>query len=383
MPYQIPGPMGPMGPAGRQGNPGQNGQNGTNGVPGPPGPPGPGANAQVLANAIFVDSQYGNDTNAVPYSLMDSTTNATAHKFQTINAALTKALTLNPLPAIIVYPGTYSVDNLYANGIDYYFYPGATVNRSGVGTDAIFQPLSDGGICRIFGRANFNGNTQSVIKMNTFSGMFFEAQDLVSQVDTVVFTDGQMQVRSNFITSGSKSAIFLGSNLTSQQNTNYLVVNAVSIGNYSNTLTDATINLSAGTATGFAGTVKITADNIGGGTSGNDVVGGINAIGITGQTRIEINGNIISGNITGSRPMINILGMKNTNLTFNGEIIAGIGSFAAGSRSGITTASDNSGSIITFNGNITTNVGPIYLQNGSNETVYLNGIFKANVGSPD
>lgn len=48
----------------------------------PPVPP------NLFANALFVDSAYGNDTGATEGSFMDSATNPVSHKYLTIEAAM-------------------------------------------------------------------------------------------------------------------------------------------------------------------------------------------------------------------------------------------------------------------------------------------------------
>lgn len=370
VPYQIPGPMGPQGPIGLQGNPGPIG---------PVGPPGPGANAQVLANAIFVDSQFGNDTTAIPYSLMDSTTNTIDHKFQTIGAALAVALTLNPKPAIIVYPGTYSVQNIYGNGIIYYFYPGATVTSAGTGGQAIFQPTIASQSCIVYGKADFNGTSLGVIKSIVDSFLHFEANNANALTNSVFYTDGKLEIKARDISSDNNSAIHIGSSVTAST-TNYLLAEALTIINGSATLTESAINLSASASPGFVGSIKITAENIIGSGSGADVISLVNGS-IAGQTFIEINGNITSSNLTGTRPIVSIAGIKNTLFTINGNIIAAppVG-FA--NRTGVTTTLNNTGSIITINGNITSDSVPAYLQSGVHEIAYLNGTFKSNTGTP-
>jgi hypothetical protein len=373
VPFSMMGPPGPQGVPGIQGNPG------IQGVPGSPGPPGPGANAQVLANAIFVDSQYGNDTNAVPYSLMDSTTNATAHKFQTINAALTLALTLNPKPAIIVYPGIYNVQNLYGHDIDYYFYPGTQINTTNI-TGAIFQPTVAGQSCRVFGKANFNGGQLGVIKLIVNSFLQFEGNNLNAQGNAVHYTDGQLEIKARDISSNNNAGILIATS-TSGALTNYLIVNAQTIINGTSNLTEGALNLSAGTAPGFVGSVKITADHIVGSASGGNAVTLTNGV-VTGKTIVEINSDIIALDFTGGKAMVSIAGLLNTILTINGNIVAApVTGFA--NRTGITTTNSNAGSIITFNGNITSDSVPAYLQSGSDEIAYLNGTFKANTGTPN
>lgn len=163
------------------------GGSGKRGAAGPTGPTGPTGPSNLFANALFVDSQFGNDTNAVPFSLMDNSTNPASHKYQTIDAALAAA---NSGDVIIVYPGTYTGGNLWKNGVTFYFYP--------CDVTCDFTDSNGSESMRVYGSGRFLGNGNTTIQLSDFSTLYFEFDTITSAI-CVTIRDNQVTLRGNKI----------------------------------------------------------------------------------------------------------------------------------------------------------------------------------------
>jgi hypothetical protein len=83
---------------------------------------------------------------------------------QSISAAVNIATSGD---TIIVYPGTYNINsNLFKNGLNYYFYPGAIVNSS----NSIFN-LQSNQTCKVFGKGVFNTTVNYLSLVMAVSGI--------------------------------------------------------------------------------------------------------------------------------------------------------------------------------------------------------------------
>lgn len=381
--YQFPPPPGPpgqVGPYGPQGPPGAPGPIGPPGAQGTTGPTGPSGVSDLFANAIFVDSRFGDDTNAVAYSFVDNIGNPAAHKFQTIGAALTLALTMNPKPAIIVYPGEYTVGNIYGDGIDYYFYPGAVITSSGIGGQAIFQSMIIEESCRVFGSGDFYGGTLGVSKLNLDSILYLQGNNLNATSNTVIFSAGNQVIDAVSINSTVAAAVLI-QNTTSGTTNNNLIVNAKNLVGSHASSTQGVVNIAANIGVGFIGNVKITADNILT-YNASPTIAVANANAAIDPCNIEIISDMKT-TFYDSGVMVFLNRARGTNLTITGDIIGALPSnmTTGAARTGMASTNVNIGTVLRFTGDITVGNAPAYWQAGAENTAYLTGTFKSHLGS--
>ena len=138
------------------------------------------------SNALYVSS-YGDD-------------NATISRADRLGKPWKAYLTITEAVAaavvgdlIVVFPGDYTDYNILKNGVDYYFYPGASI----VATGKIFEILlGDSKNCNIYGRGNFKSSNSVVNFVDSNSTIYMEFDKLETTNEITVLCAG---VKATFI----------------------------------------------------------------------------------------------------------------------------------------------------------------------------------------
>lgn len=109
---------------------------------------------------------------------------------------------------INVYPGTYTVtttatNGLAKSGVNYFFYPGTTVNKATLGD--LFNETGFANPCNIFGFGTFNKTTTTGrILYNTTPNATFEALSCTSSIDNIfVTTRAKMKFKVDYATASA------------------------------------------------------------------------------------------------------------------------------------------------------------------------------------
>jgi hypothetical protein len=273
-----------------------------------------GGSSQLYANALFVDSAFGNNAGAVPFSLMDNTTNPVAHKYATIKNAVADA---TPGSVIIVYPGSYAEDiNLYKNGVTFYFYPGASVVS--VSESALFQSQANGQNCEVYGSGNFsNGSIGGVIHMNTESRIFFQCHDIQANSNPIQIGDGHIELYCNDLLCIQNAAVNIIDGTVAGAS---LFIEAHTIRNLSPFNGNHVINNVTG-GPGYQGTAKIKAYKISSSpNAGNSILAFDNFI-VPAGASFEIEADIFEPlNNTNGDALIHFFFNNNTKVVIKGNI---------------------------------------------------------------
>lgn len=336
-------------------------------------PGGGGGNMQLFANALFVDSQFGNDATAIPFSLMDSTNNPLANKYQTIAAALAAA---QPGDVVIVYPGDYVENtNLYANGVTYYFYPDANVTSNNA--TGIFTALAAEEFCNVFGKGNFTNTNGPVVGFTNGvqSTLYLEAFDLIAQTNPINMTDGFIEARVHDITSNANAAINMSNSASLDNN---LLVYARNIRSNSAASGNPVLNF-IGNGNGASGQYKIVAERIF--TSPNSankilLVTADNAVDV--GTRLKVVAEeFVPLFLAGVEPLVDVLTATNIKVEMHGNMTV----LAPSTRGGLRFFAIANIIDFLYKGNITVDVAPVLDLTIATTKVTLDGVFTSN--NPD
>lgn len=285
----------------------------------------------VTGNALFVDAVNGNDGTA--------TTDSLVNKYQTINAAVAAA---GSGDVIVVYPGTYNgTTNMYKDGVTFYFYPGANV----VGAGVLFAPPAAAQTCKVYGSGNFTSTGTSVLGSNVQATFYMEAYDIVGERNTIEVRQGFIEVHGHNIISNTTGAINIQDSAVAG---NRAIVTANDIQSFTgNAGNNPTINVVTG-GPGYQGYFRIVANRILGTPNGTAEVISMDNYIVPGGATIEIIANTIEAvNTGGSSPVAAFFWHNNTKTIIKADIIT------VGSRPGIITYGNNTGSEIIVDGNIT------------------------------
>jgi hypothetical protein len=332
-------------------------------------PGGGGGASQLFANALFVDAQFGNDATAVPFSLMDFTTNPLVNKYQTILAAKAAA---NFGDVIIVYPGQYQENaNLYKNGVSYYFYPQANVlNLSNQPCWSTFR----GQFCNVYGSGNFsNGSVGGVIFLDQGS-LYMECHDIESNTNPVSIFDGDLQLKCHDILCQLNAAMRIRDSANTD---NSVVINAYSIRTFTVGGNNPTIsNVTSGP--GYQGYLKITAHKISGSTnSGNPILRLDNFL-VPGQTYMEFDVDFFEViNNADDNSIIDVFACNNTKYVIRGNI----DTTNTPARRPITMGGPNSGMEFIYEGDIHAIRGRVLTVTGDGQVVRMRGKFYSEADS--
>lgn len=344
----------------------------------PPIPPIPPISPQLYANALFVDAVFGDDTNAAKYSLMDSTTNVAIHKYKSIIAATNAAL---PGELIIVYPGIYfESNNLYKDGISYYFYPNAVVNS--FGGSAIFQITGANHVCKIYGKADFyNQSTGGVVRSVQHGTIYFEANDVRGLSNPIEVKEGFAEIIIHDLSSDQNAAVNIFTGYASPFSDNSVSITANIIKNDTNNGNNSVLSLASNANAGFKGNIKIVANKLIGSAFGNNHVVEFRNRPVAGtKTLIEVTAKSIETPLsTNGQDLVFCWLTNDTDYILNGNV-----NVPVGLRTGIVFLFGYSNSKFTFNGNVTTFDGvAVNVGNTTGLDATLNGIFKSTGSAPN
>lgn len=321
----------------------------------------------LFANALFVDASYGLNAGAVPDSMMSAAQNPISHKYQTITAAKNAASTGD---LIVVFPGEYdeAFVNIYKNGVSYYFYPGVTAQVSII-------PTAAGHACYIYGYGDFIGDISCCMLTTIGSYLYFQFNSVDAVRNSILIQDGIADIFTNLISSQDQGAIQVSDSDPASDGTNDIRIHANNIRSFGTSPgLGATINVSS-SVNGYDGKLLITSNNIKGSpSSSSPTIHLDNYVVPNDRTYIRIDCPLIEpGTLSDTTPVVVVEYNNNTKVEINGNIV-----MPTANRIGISFSGDNSGSIFNFKGNIITEDNSSIDVLGSNNNIYLDGMFESN-----
>lgn len=359
------------------------GGGGGRGATGPTGPQGP---SNIFANALFVDAVYGNDTNAVPFSFMDSTTNAASHKYQSPEAARDAA---NAGDVIIIYPGDYTVlSNLYKNGVTYYLYPGVNLNANIADPSGLYMPNALGETCNVFGYGNLynnhesGGGTSPVLGAYVKGSLYVRCNNIRGWGNPIICNCGILDIVCNdILNTNDDSTINFAGNPT-QQTGNVFNLICNTIRNTTSVSAGGGINggvtVATGVGQGWNGKIYIKCNQLIGSPSNtsNLIYVSNKCTGADADHKCEIlveARELIPLTLTSTNRLVGILNNTFTKFTLKANC-----NLIGTARPVIVTQPTNSNNENIFEGNYTSDTGVVASFSASNEINRMNGTFISN-----